>query len=715
MADPEDARYEDIRVLILEDNPADAELMAYELSSGGFVFKSVCVQSETSFNAALHQFSPDIILSDYDLPGFSGAKALEIKKEVCPEIPFILVTGAVGEERAIEILTGGATDYVLKKNLSRLLPAVQRALHESYEHRTRKEAEAERDALLKQLESRIRERTEALQAEVNERKRVEEELRKSAENYRHLVKHAPAGIFEIEYEGPRLKHVNDAMCTILGYSQDELLAMNPVRLLDEESRRLFDDRIRKILANEEIDPSVAYRGFTKDGREIWAAFNLKLIYENGKPTGALVVAHDVTERRQAEVREKRQAQFVFIISQLLAKFASCSAAEVDQEIAAGLKEIGLFLGMETIYIILTSRETRTWSSVYDWNAPGVPSVLQKYQDVPFGIYSWSERAILKVQSIQINSLDDLPPEAVQEKKEWECEGLKSQLFVPLRGRGESVIGSCGFRSYSRPIRWSHEDIQTLRLFSDAIAGALERKRAEVALQERTSQLEMTNEELESFSYSVSHDLRAPLRAIDGFLENLVKGLEAKLDEEEHRKFDLIQDNTKKMNHLIADLLALSRIGRTEMTRNTVDMSKLARAVWQEQVNANPDRSIEISFGDLPKSFGDRSLLWQVFSNLLSNAVKYTRKRQYAAIEIGGELKDGESVYHVKDNGVGFDMDYYDKLFGVFQRLHPASDYEGTGIGLTIVQRIVRRHGGRVWAEAKVGKGATFFFSLPRLS
>ena len=222
-----------------------------------------------------------------------------------------------------------------------------------------------------------------------------------------------------------------------------------------------------------------------------------------------------------------------------------------------------------------------------------------------------------------------------------------------------------------------------------------------------------NKELESFSYSVSHDLRAPLRAIDGFSSLLLKTLDGKLDKDERRRFNLILDSTKKMYHLIDDLLALSRIGRTEQILEKVDMNRLAESVWQQQLAANPDHKIDVKIGKLPSAIGDEGLLRQVFLNLLANAVKFTKKRKKAIIEIGSESNEKENIYYVKDNGTGFDMKYYDKLFGVFQRLHLESEYEGTGVGLAIVQRIIHRHGGRVWTEGKAGKGATFYFSLKR--
>jgi len=238
------------------------------------------------------------------------------------------------------------------------------------------------------------------------------------------------------------------------------------------------------------------------------------------------------------------------------------------------------------------------------------------------------------------------------------------------------------------------------------------KMAEQESKRRNELLEHANRELESFSYSVSHDLRAPLRAINGYATMLMKTAGYKFDEEEKRKFDLIVSNATKMNKLIDDLLAFSRVSRAELHRNRIDMNKVAQAAWEQQLILNPDINVDFKMHSLPDTFGDESLMLQVFHNFLSNAVKFTRRRKEPVIEVGGKSNRSEEIYYVKDNGAGFNMNYRHKLFGVFQRLHSESEYEGTGVGLAIVQRIIHRHGGRVWAEGKVGKGATFYFSLP---
>jgi PAS domain S-box-containing protein len=235
---------------------------------------------------------------------------------------------------------------------------------------------------------------------------------------------------------------------------------------------------------------------------------------------------------------------------------------------------------------------------------------------------------------------------------------------------------------------------------------------EQRVKERTAQLEAANREMEAFTYSVSHDLKAPIRAIDGFSRILMQEHVASLDAEGLRLLEVVRHNTGFMAQLIEDLLALSRLGRREIRKARLDLAQMAATAFQRLKEEYPDRPLDLSIQDLPAAFGDPSLIHQVLANLLSNACKFTKFKENAAIEVGGWSEGGENVYYVKDNGVGFDMRYVNKLFGVFQRLHKVSDFEGTGVGLALVQRIILRHGGRVWAEGHLDAGATFFFALP---
>lgn len=229
--------------------------------------------------------------------------------------------------------------------------------------------------------------------------------------------------------------------------------------------------------------------------------------------------------------------------------------------------------------------------------------------------------------------------------------------------------------------------------------------------ERTAELEAANEELEAFSYSVSHDLRAPLRTMDGFSQAVLEDYGEQLPEAGRRHLRTIRAGAQRMGALIDDLLTFSRLSRQPIRKQPITTANLVRAALEELAGQRQGRQMEIQVGDLLPCFGDPALLKQVWINLLANAMKYTRKRDPATIEVGSMLKGDEAVYFVRDNGTGFDMRHADKLFGVFQRMHRMEDYEGTGVGLAIVQRILHRHGGHAWADAMVDRGATFYFTM----
>lgn len=265
-----------------------------------------------------------------------------------------------------------------------------------------------------------------------------------------------------------------------------------------------------------------------------------------------------------------------------------------------------------------------------------------------------------------------------------------------------------------------DDAGAVRRIVGTLQDVTERKEADRAIQDLNRELEArmkdlatVNKELEGFSYSVSHDLRAPLRAIDGFSRMMLEDCSERLDDEGRRYLQVIISNTHKMGQLIDDLLAFSRMGRKSLEATSLDMENMARSVFTELREQHPDRAIEARIDELPTGRGDPAMFRQVFVNLISNAIKYSRGRNPAIVEIGSRVDAGETVYWVRDNGVGFQMDYAHKLFGVFQRLHTSQEFEGTGVGLALVHRIIQRHGGRVWAEGKLDAGATFYFTQPR--
>jgi two-component system sensor kinase len=227
-----------------------------------------------------------------------------------------------------------------------------------------------------------------------------------------------------------------------------------------------------------------------------------------------------------------------------------------------------------------------------------------------------------------------------------------------------------------------------------------------------AELRQSNADLESFSYSVSHDLRAPLRAIDGFATILREDYAAQLDTEGQRLFQVVSDNAKKMGQLIEDILFLSRASRHEMLINRIDIKALAQEVWDGLTADRTGRDIDFRLADLPSAYADTAAMREVLQNLLGNAIKFTRGRKPAVIEMAGTVEGKENIYFVRDNGVGFDTIYTNKLFCLFQRLHSMTEFEGTGVGLAIVKRFIIKHGGRVCADGKPGEGATFWFTLP---
>jgi PAS domain S-box-containing protein len=497
---------------MIEDEAQDAALVQHALKEGGFKFSLKRVDTQEDYLDELAHFKPSLILSDHGLPAFDGFSALAIAQDKVPDVPFIFVTGSLGEEMAIKALKTGATDFVLKHRLATLPPAVHRAL--------------------RQADFRI------------QRKRAEEALHTSEERYRSLVELSPDALFV--QSDDKIVFINSAGVKLFGASEAaDLIGKQTESIVHPEDWAAAQECLHKMREEGKPAPFAQYRMVRLDGSPLDVEMAAAPLNFAGK-AAAQVIVHDVTDRKRAE-KEIRRLN-----------------ADLEQRVV-----------------------------------------------------------------------------------------------------------------------------------------------------ERTSELESANTELEAFSYSVSHDLRAPLRHIEGFVEILLASKAAALDDESNLHLQTIAKASKQMGRLIDDLLTFSRTARAELNKIKLSLDDLVKSSINDLEPEIKQRKVEWVIAKMPDVLADPGLLRQVILNLLSNALKYTRKRDVTRIEIGCQSKRSEHVIFVRDNGVGFDKRYAHKLFGVFQRLHRAVDFEGTGIGLANVRRIISRHGGRTWAEGEVDKGATFYFSLPK--
>jgi len=430
-----------------------------------------------------------------------------------------------------------------------------------------------------------------------------------------------------------------------------------------------------------------------------------LLLENGKLYAQLAGAHAATERALARHAERLRILHQIDLSMVAAKPTEAIAAAVIQP----LREL---LGVSRAIV----NRIDLAADEVEW----IAAAGRRRTHVGPGV-RYSTRMMGDVEALRRGETQLVDTRRLPQGPETEAllaSGVNVYMVVPMIAGGE-LLGALSFGSESDVFPPEQmgiaREVATQLAIAMSQARLLERVQGHAAeletkVLERTAELEAVNKELASFSYSVSHDLRAPLRAVDGYARMLEEDYAPRLDDEGRRLLTVVRESAGRMGQLIDDLLAFSRLGRQPLARQTVDSATLVREVIDE-VRGDSRASIEV--GELQSTPGDRALLKQVWVNLISNALKYSSKAAAPRVEIGSQVEGEETVYCVRDNGAGFDMRYAAKLFGVFQRLHSNDEFPGTGVGLAIVQRVVARHGGRVWAEGKPGAGASFFFSLPQ--
>jgi PAS domain S-box-containing protein len=514
-----------LRVLIVEDNQDDAELIQLTLSRAGFPVVCKVVQTPAAMRAAVESQIWDVITSDHSMPQFSAPAALALAKELCPGVPFFIVSDEIDLNLVVSLMRGGVKDYIKKRDLKLLIPTIERELREAELRRERQKVE------------------EAL-AEANRKTReVEAALRESEDKFRYLFDNSVVGKSITRPSGE--VEVNKAFCDTIGYTQDEFRAKKWQEVTHPDDIELTQKGVDQLLSGARNSIRFNKRFFHKNGSVVWVDLISSLRRDKeGKPLYLMTTLLDITERVQAE-EEIRQLN-----------------AELEQRVA-----------------------------------------------------------------------------------------------------------------------------------------------------DRTNQLNAANLELEAFSYSVSHDLRAPLRSLNGFSSILLENYSGRLDEQGKHYLARIQENTQRMETLINDLLKLARVTRSDFNRQRVDLSALAHAIAADLKTQYPGRGVKFEIAADLVVHGDGHLLKIALENLLGNAYKFTGQRVQAIIQVGAFEQNEEQVYFVRDNGAGFNMDYANKLFGAFQRLHSEKEFPGTGIGLATVQRIINRHGGRIWVESEVDQGATFYFTI----
>lgn len=481
---------------------------------------------------------------------------------------------------------------------------------------------------------------------------------------------------------------NRAAEQLFGFRAEEMIGQPVLRIIPPDRRDEEVQILDRIARGLSVEPYETIRR-RKDGTDVTISLTVSpIIDSHGRVIGASKIARDINEQKRAEH------------ALLQSREDLRRALEYQEAVVNNMGE-----------------------GLYTVNREGIVTSMNPAAEKLFG---WTSDEVLgrKMHDVtHYKHRDGTPFPAA------ECAGLQVlHMGIPLTNHEDVFVrkdGSCFDVLYScSPIRAGNEIVGLVVVFRDVS----ERKRAEEALRDRDRALTIANDELtqqsealsevnnelQSFSYSVSHDLRAPLRTIDAFVRIVEEDHGADLNAEAQRCMGIVKKAARQAGELIDDLLEFSRLGRIGMDIRPVKMTELAREVVKELQWMQEGRIIDLRVGDLPLCQGDWRLLKLVWANLLTNALKYTRPRAAAQIEVGWLPDDREadaSVYYIKDNGVGFDMKYVHKLFGVFQRLHLKEEFEGTGVGLAMVQRIVRRHGGRVWGEGKTDGGATFFFSL----
>lgn len=711
-----------INILVVEDNIQDYIIFKEILGQirDFFIHVEHAQELETAIELVQSQ-KFDIVFLDLFLPDSFGQETFTSFQAQDEELPVVILSGLSDKNIALEIVKLGAQDYIVKGEFDSNL--LEKSIVYSIERKKFQDR-------LRLSEEKYRTTFQAVGVAIAEYDYTEMKI--------HLDELRAAGVTDLlaeikldmsnmaRYRGMmKTNNANPETLRLYECSSAEEFANNSIKFYTRDTIPHLESLIKLIWDGRDYYEGEA--GFvTATGRKI---VTLKRVVVLGADLGyyrMIISTVDVTRLKQKEMEVVKQAEILQGISDSAVHLLE--ETDLKKAMDLTLKTCGLAFGADRAILCryFPRGESYHFNFSNFWDKDGLeyfellPENLRSgiMHESPFMEFSerFEEGEIIEFYE------EDMPADLIETMGKAHA---PASLVIPILEDGALVASLILNKVHSKD-KWTELQISGALSVARNIGSALATNKArtdlqalnqnlEQVVQDRTAKMEEAIKELESFSYSVSHDLRAPLRAIGGFTQVLEQEYRDHLDDNGKHYLDVIKQGSREMSQLIDDLLDFSRMGRKTLQFSSIDMDQLVREVIRELSEQVPDRKINFHVHQLTPCRGDRAMIKQVVVNFIWNAIKYSKKQESATIEVGCKTEGTQVEYFVKDNGIGFDMRYADKLFGVFQRLHLNEDFDGTGVGLAIVQRIVNRHTGKVRAYGEVDRGATFYFSLPTMN